>query len=206
LPEPVSAAITTSFPARNTGAACDCTYVAVSNPRRLSDASTAGCASSRLANGTASGSGASAEAPSAATRAAAAAEKARRGSKARPGDANAVLTRVASRVDVLGAGANRDARCWGARTAATRVNARLTAIAPIACTPPPTGARRRNSTRGARGDEVGCATGALESIKEVTGDLEGGTSGTRSRCERRPLRPLVGGAPRATTTAADADQ
>ena len=43
----------------------------------------------------------------------------------------------ASRVEVLGAGANRDARCWGARTAATRVNARLTAIAPIACTPPP---------------------------------------------------------------------
>ena len=97
-------------------------------------------------------------------RAAAAAEKARRGSKARPENATAVLTRVATRVDVLGAGANRDARCWGARTAATRVIARLTAIAPIACTPPPTGARRQNSTRGARGDGVGCATGALASI------------------------------------------
>jgi len=62
LPEPVSAAITTSRPSRNTGAACDCTYVAVSNPSLFSDASTAGCASGKLANGTASGSAASAEA------------------------------------------------------------------------------------------------------------------------------------------------
>jgi drug/metabolite transporter (DMT)-like permease len=69
-----------------------------------------------------------------------------------------------------------------------RVSARLAAIA-SASPPPPTGAPRREA-RGARADEVDGATSALESIKEVTGDLEGGTRATRGRCDRRA--PEVG--------------